>query len=87
MLSTLSTIWEETDGCAKQYCCALALYLLSMVASTFGIVIDRGIGAPGHGKDVVDGLNACDKRYLREVLNQMVKNHKVDMDRIKKKDF
>ena len=22
------------------------------------------IGAPGHGKDVVDGINACDKRYL-----------------------
>ena len=22
------------------------------------------IGAPGHGKDVVDRINACDKRYL-----------------------
>ena len=45
-----------------------------MVASHFGIVIDRTIGAPGHGKDVVDGLNAHDKRFLKEVLNRMVKN-------------
>ena len=52
LLSTLSTIWEETDGCAKQYHCALALYLLSMVASRFGIIIDtsRAIGASGHGR-------------------------------------
>ena len=24
------------------------------------------IGAPGHGKDIVDAINACDKRYLKE---------------------
>ena len=24
------------------------------------------IGAPGHGKDIVDSINACDKRYLKE---------------------
>ena len=23
-------------------------------------------GAPGHGKDIVDTINACDKRYLKE---------------------
>ena len=23
-------------------------------------------GAPGHGKDIVDAINACDKRYLEE---------------------
>eukprot|EP00978_Attheya_sp_CCMP212_P009408 scaffold22285_cov77-Attheya_sp.AAC.1 len=28
------------------------------------IVIDRAIDAPGHGKGVVDGLNATDKGYL-----------------------
>jgi len=22
------------------------------------------IGDPGYGKDVVDGINACDKRYI-----------------------
>ena len=24
------------------------------------------ISAPGHGKDIVDTINACDKRYLKE---------------------
>jgi len=43
--------------------CGTALYLLSVLAGHFGIVIDRAIGAPGHGKDIVDGLNATDKVY------------------------
>ena len=61
-----STIWEHTDGCTKQYRCAKALYLLSSLASEFKVVIDRQVDAPGHGKDVVDGLNAQDKVYLRK---------------------
>ena len=52
------TVWDDTDGCGKQYRCGTAMYLLSVLASTYGIVIDRAIGAPGHGKDIVDGLNA-----------------------------
>lgn len=41
--------------------------LLSVLAATtYRIVIDRAIGTPGHGKDLVDGLNATDKRFLRE---------------------
>ena len=59
------TLYDETDGCAKQYRCSNAIYLLSVLASKYGITIDRGIGAPGHGKDDVDGLNATDKRYLQ----------------------
>ena len=40
------------------------LYFLSMISTNFNIIIDRMIGAPGHGKDVVDGINACDNRYM-----------------------
>ena len=32
----------------------------------FQVAIDRQVDAPGHGKDVVDGLNAQDKVYLRK---------------------
>ena len=39
-----------------------------MLALQFDVVIDCAIGAPGHGKDVVDGLNAADKRYLRKAI-------------------
>jgi hypothetical protein len=62
------TVWDDTDGCAKQYRCGTAIYLLSVLASAFDITIDRAIGAPGHGKDLVDGLNATDKMYLRKMM-------------------
>ena len=34
----------------------------------FQIIIDRAVGAPGHGKDLVDALNAVDKRFLKTVM-------------------
>ena len=69
MLKTsLSTIWENTDGCAEQYRCASALYLMSIISQNYSLIIDRGISAPGHGKEVVDGLNAVDKRYIYQLM-------------------
>ena len=63
-MSTLSTIWENTDGCVEQYRCATALYLMSFLSQFHSIIFDRGISAPGHGKEVVDGINTIDKRYM-----------------------
>ena len=34
---------------------------MSVMSQTYSIIIDRGISAPGYGKEVVDGLNAVDK--------------------------
>eukprot|EP00957_Ditylum_brightwellii_P003690 279735-Ditylum_brightwellii.AAC.1 len=56
---------EDTDSCSKQYRSASLLYRITTISMKYGIVIDREVGAPGYGKDVVDGLNAVDKRYLR----------------------
>ena len=71
MLTTsLSTIWENTDGCAEQYRCASALLLMSGMSQTYSLIIDRGISAPGHGKEVVDGLNAVDKRYIYQLMSK-----------------
>ena len=39
-----------------------------MISTNFNIIVGRMIGSPGHGKDVVDGINACDKRYLIGIL-------------------
>ena len=50
MTSTLSTIWENTDGFAEQYICASALYLMSVMSQCYSIIFDQGISAPGHGK-------------------------------------
>ena len=30
----------------------------------YDIIIDPGFGAPGHGRDVVDGLNATYKQFI-----------------------
>jgi hypothetical protein len=59
-----TTMWDETDGCGKQYRCAKAYWLLSHLSAKYDMTIDRAIGAPSHGKDIVDGINATDKRYL-----------------------
>ena len=64
LTKSLSKIWENTDGCDEQYRCASALYLMSVISQTFSLIIDQGISAPGHEKEVVDGLNAVDKRYI-----------------------
>ena len=71
LTTSLSKIWENTDGCAEQYRCASALYLMSLISQTHSLIIDRGISAPGHGKEVVDGLNAVDKRYIYQLISKV----------------
>jgi len=66
-----STLWDNTDGCMKQYRSANVMFLLWAFAMTYNIIIDRAIGAPAHGKDVVDGLNATDKRHLTQLLQYL----------------
>ena len=58
LFADMSTIWGNTDGCAEQYRCATALYLLSMLAHAYNTITDRGGGSPGHGIEPVDGFNA-----------------------------
>ena len=62
----MSTVWEDTDGCANKYRCALAIYLMTILSYSYGIILDRAINAPVHEKNVVDGINATYKHYLKE---------------------
>ena len=71
MTSTLSTILENTDGCADKYRCASALYLMSVMSKFYSIIFDWGISAPGHGKEVVDGLNDIYKCYIYQVMSNV----------------
>ena len=76
-MSGMSKVWEDTDGCAKQYMCDLAIYLTTVLSSSYGIITDRTINEPGHGMNVVDGLNATDKRYLKgkmEIIGKLGSN-------------
>ena len=63
------TIWENTDGCAEQYRCASALYLMSVIYQCYSIIIDQGISVPGNGKEVVYGLNDVDRCYICELMS------------------
>ena len=44
---------------------------MSVISQTYSLIIDRGISAPGHGKEVVDGLNAVDKRYIYQLMSKV----------------
>ena len=70
LTTSLSTIWGNNDGCAEQYRCDSALYLMSVISQNYSLIIDRGISAPGHGKEVVDGLNDVDKRYIYQLMSK-----------------
>ena len=71
LTSTLSTIWEDTDGCADQYRCASALFLMSVLSQYFSLIIDRGISAPGHSKDVVGGIHDIVKSYIYQLMSNV----------------
>ena len=49
LVSGMSTVWEDTDDCDKQYSCALDIYLITVLSSSCGIIMDRSINAPCHG--------------------------------------
>ena len=68
LTSTLSKICKNTDGCEDQYRCYSALYLMSVLYQCHLIIIDRGIRAHGHGKEVVDGINTIDKQYIYQLI-------------------
>ena len=44
---------------------------MSVMSQTYSIIIDRGVSAPGHGKEVVDGFNAVDKRYIYQLMSKV----------------
>ena len=44
---------------------------MSVMSQTYYIIIDWGISAPGHGKEMVDGLNAVDKRYIYHLMSKV----------------
>ena len=83
LVSDMSTFWEETDGRAKQDMCALAIYSMTVISYSHGIISDCAINAQGIGKNVVDGLNAKDKHYLKgkmELVGKLVSNYTTKID-------
>ena len=40
-------MWDQTDGCAKQYMCSIAYYLISYLSTSYQIVLARAVDTPG----------------------------------------
>ena len=58
------TVYLKTDGCAKQYKCSKAMYLLCKLALKLGVTIDQMLEVTGHGKDEADGHGGVFKNWL-----------------------
>ena len=39
------------------------------MSKCYSVIIDCGISAPGHGKDVVDDLDEIYKRYIYQLMS------------------
>ena len=42
---------------------------MSFMLQCYSVIIDRGISTPWHVKEVVDGINAIDKRYIYQLMS------------------
>ena len=41
------------------------------MSQCYSVIIDRGINAPGHVKEVLDGLNVIDRRYIYQLMSNV----------------
>jgi hypothetical protein len=58
------TVWLKMDGCAKQYKCGKAMYLLCQLALRLDLTLDQMNEVTGHGKDEADGHGGVFKNWL-----------------------
>ena len=67
-------MWDKKYGCTNKYRCASSIYIISCLDLEFFIVINKTFGAPGHGNNVVDGLNARYKQMLKLEMEMILNN-------------
>ena len=42
------------------------MFLLSILGSTYRVIIDRFVNYPGRGRSKIGGINGSDQSYLRQ---------------------
>ena len=82
LVSVMSAVWENTDGYAQQYRCALDICFMTVLSYLYGIIIYCTINAPDHRNDVFDVLNDNDRQYLREQMELLGKSASNDTSKI-----
>ena len=70
-------MWDQTYGCANQYRCYIAYYMMYFLSKPYQKFLDRAVDTPGHGEDVVHGFNDFQKQYLATCL-RMSRTPEVD---------
>ena len=68
----MSTVWDDKDGCTKQYTFAFAIYLMTVLSYSHVIIMVRALNTRGHGNNFDDGLNATEKFYLKGKWNLLL---------------
>ena len=66
-------LFENTDGCAKQYRSVTAMQLMAALAVKYEITFNRMVGAPHHGKGIGDAFGGMDKNRSRNFYRQLIK--------------
>ena len=44
---------------------------MSVMSQAYSIIIYRDISAPGHGREVINGINAVDKRCIYQLMSKV----------------
>ena len=44
---------------------------MSILLQAFSVVIDHGASVPGHGREVLDGINYIDKIFIFQLISTM----------------
>ena len=65
LVYAVSTVLEDTGGCANQYMGVLYISLMTMLSPLYGVVVYCVMNAPGHVNDVVDRHNTTDFVHLK----------------------
>ena len=42
---------------------------MSVLPQSYSIIIDQGISATGHDKEVLDGIHAIEKRFMYQLMS------------------
>ena len=60
-------IYDTTDGCSRQFVCSNTMCLLSILAFTYRVIVDKCINYPGN----IDGINGSGKVILKRKICMM----------------
>ena len=65
-ISEASTVCADTNRCARQYQCDISLNITTLISDKNTIKFYISIVSPYHRMNLIDGINASVKLYIKE---------------------